>query len=171
MLFSDCLIWLSSGESASSWDWSWSGSGNGSSVLTNGQTSTPISTPTTSAGIQDAVSSPAIKRTRSNSEADKLNHSDAAKTNPGFSHIDNTASSPQQLAKRRSYYASPAPIMPRRQTSSDDKWVFRGRLDLVDVDVVIGSALEDDRRVEILSPQGSFAIYGCKYFDSSPAPC
>ncbi|PPR06162.1 hypothetical protein CVT24_000709 [Panaeolus cyanescens] len=49
--------------------------------------------------------------------------------------------------------------------SNDDKWIFKGKIDLVNLDVVIGggTVLEDEdravRRFEVLSPEGSFVLY------------
>jgi len=52
--------------------------------------------------------------------------------------------------------------MGKRTSSTDDKWLYKGRIELVDMDVVVGSALEDERRLEVLSPEGSFALYAGK---------
>ena len=49
--------------------------------------------------------------------------------------------------------------MAKRNPSTDDKWVYKGHTDLVDIEVVVGSALEYERRFEVLSPGGSFAVY------------
>jgi FYVE/RhoGEF/PH domain-containing protein 5/6 len=60
----------------------------------------------------------------------------------------------------------PPPRMGKRNASVDDKWVYKGRADLVDIEIVVGSSLEDDRRFEILSPGGSFAVYARKYISA-----
>jgi hypothetical protein len=49
--------------------------------------------------------------------------------------------------------------MVKRNPSVDDKWIYKGHADLVDIEVVVGSALEDERRFEVLSPGGSFAVF------------
>ncbi|KAJ3501402.1 hypothetical protein NLJ89_g9353 [Agrocybe chaxingu] len=49
--------------------------------------------------------------------------------------------------------------MSKRHASVDDKWVYKGRVELVDVEVVVGSALEDERKFDVLSPEGSFVVY------------
>ena len=44
--------------------------------------------------------------------------------------------------------------------STDERWVYKGRLDLVDVEVVVSSEWGgEQRRFEVLSPEGSFALY------------
>ena len=52
-----------------------------------------------------------------------------------------------------------------RQASSvtEDRWVYKGHLDLVDLEVVVATSREagDERRLEVLSPQKSFALYTC----------
>ena len=76
-----------------------------------------------------------------------------------------TPASPTKAGRRRSYYhvEPPPPGMGKRNISGDDKWIYKGHADLVDVEVVVGSALEDDRRFEILSPGESFAVYAGIY--------
>jgi len=49
--------------------------------------------------------------------------------------------------------------MVKRHGSNDDKFVYKGRIELVDLEVVVGSVLEDERRFELLSPEGSFVVY------------
>jgi hypothetical protein len=49
--------------------------------------------------------------------------------------------------------------MVKRHGSNDDRFLYKGRVDLVDLEVVVGSALEDERRFEVLSPEGSFVVY------------
>lgn len=44
--------------------------------------------------------------------------------------------------------------------SGDERWVYKGRLDLVDVEVVVASEWGGEQvRFEVLSPEGSFALY------------
>lgn len=47
---------------------------------------------------------------------------------------------------------------------TDEKWIYRGHIELVDIDVVVPPALEtsQDHRLEILSPHASFALYARK---------
>ena len=46
-------------------------------------------------------------------------------------------------------------------SSAEEKWIYRGHMELVDIDVVVPPALEtsQDHRLEILSPHSSFALY------------
>jgi hypothetical protein len=47
-------------------------------------------------------------------------------------------------------------------SNSEEKWVFKGKAQLVDLEVVIVGGLSDDdqeRCFEVLSPEGSFAVY------------
>ena len=69
------------------------------------------------------------------------------------------------MDRRKSHFhAVPPPLlsMVKKHGSNDDKFVFKGRVDLVDLVVVVGSALEDERRFEVLSPEGSFIVYAGK---------
>jgi hypothetical protein len=54
--------------------------------------------------------------------------------------------------------SSNSPITP----GSEDKWVFKGKAELVDLEVVIVGDVSDERRFEVLSPEGSFAVYAGK---------
>lgn len=56
-------------------------------------------------------------------------------------------------------------------SGSEEKWIYKGHIELVDIDVVVTPALEtnQDHRLEILSPHSSFALYACEccfYFRS-----
>lgn len=56
----------------------------------------------------------------------------------------------------------PPPPVPRRLGSTgEDRWIFKGRACLVDVEVTVASSREigDERRFEVLSPEGSFVLY------------
>jgi len=59
---------------------------------------------------------------------------------------------PHASPKRKSRHAS---------SGADERWVYKGYLDLVDVEVVVSRSMEpgEERRFELLSPQQSFAIY------------
>ncbi|KAF9528893.1 hypothetical protein CPB83DRAFT_875756 [Crepidotus variabilis] len=159
LLFSDCLIWLAPAESSSSWEWSWStGTGSGSGV---GQSSNNTPTSQASLGSQER---PGMIRSRSKSDAElptlRSSREDEAGGNIG-NPSPSTPSTPLKQIRRQSNYhpSPPPPPMAKRLASVDDRWIFKGKLDLVDVEVVLGSSLEDERRVDILSPEGSFAIF------------
>ncbi|KAH9479756.1 FYVE, RhoGEF and PH domain-containing protein 6 [Psilocybe cubensis] len=188
LLFSDCMVWLAPAESSmSSWDWSWSGSGSSGSGSGSGNISgttavsqthhnTPASVPT-----PPALQRPRMTRTRSKSEAEleSLRVETNADARRGYAHLKESPSTPSSPrtpprsndsdggTKLKSHPhvppsrpAPPPPIMPSKRTvSSDDKWVYKGRVELVDVQIVVGSALEDERKFEVLSPEGSFLLY------------
>jgi len=161
LLFSDCLIWLAPSEQTStSWDWSWSGSGNSASGPGNSQSHISGSSGN---DIPDSDARPTMARSRSKSEAE-LPTLRTVGNEPKVS--PSTPASPIKMIHRRSHYhaapAPPPPNMGKRTSSTDDKWLYKGRIELVDMDVVVGSALEDERRLEVLSPEGSFALYAGK---------
>ena len=149
LLFSDCLLWLAPIESHS-WDWDWSWSGSGTSQSTQN-----------SAGTTDSrTSTTDMMRTRSKSEAEISSLKDDLGSDAGSSSV-----SPQKSDRRRSHYHAvppPPPSMVKKRGSNDDKFVYKGRVELVDIEVVVGSALEDERRFEVLSPEGSFVVYAGK---------
>ena len=72
---------------------------------------------------------------------------------------------PEVLKKRPSLLNVKLNGSPRkkRQASSgvDDRWVYKGHVDLVDLEIVVPPPLEagEQRRFEVLSPKKSFALY------------
>ena len=54
--------------------------------------------------------------------------------------------------------------MVKKHGSNHDKFVYKGLVELVDLEVVVGSALEDERTFEVLSPEGSFVVYAGKKY-------
>lgn len=56
------------------------------------------------------------------------------------------------------------PTSPKKPTNlahSEEKWTFKGKVDLVDVDVIVSPVREpgDETKIEILCPEVSFAVY------------
>jgi FYVE/RhoGEF/PH domain-containing protein 5/6 len=164
LLFSDCMIWLAAAEVlGQSWDWSWSGSGSAGSGagVTQSNHNTPV-------GSKFSAERPPMTRTRSKSDADvsaqqieaQSLHSrdDSRSRDTGGNSLPVT---PQRSSKSVLPSGSPPPVpnMAKRRYSVDDKWTYKGRIELVDIQVIVGSALEDERRFEILSPEGSFVLY------------
>ena len=49
----------------------------------------------------------------------------------------------------------------RASTGGEERWIYRGHVDLVDLEIVVGAPGEADeeRRFEVLSPKKSFAVY------------
>lgn len=155
LLFSDCLLWLAPVESsAHSWDWDWSWSGSGSGGISNHSAQSSLAATESKISTTEAV--PMI-RTRSKSEAEISTLKD------DLNSANSSPVTPQKSDRRKSHYhvglPPPPPNMVKRNGSSDDKFVYKGRVELVDLEVVVGSALEDERRFEVLSPEGSFVVY------------
>lgn len=92
---------------------------------------------------------PPLLRTRSKSDADMAGAAEAMKR--------------KESGLKFRLHGSPAKRKARHASSgTDERWVYKGFVDLVDVEVVVPPAREagDERRLEILSPQQSFAVYG-----------
>jgi len=89
---------------------------------------------------------PPMIRNRSKSDADipKFNNNRSSSLLP--------TSKSQLPSRSRARYPS---------SGSEEKWVYKGHVELVDIDVVVPPALEtnQDHRFEILSPHSSFALY------------
>ena len=130
LLFSDCLLWLASEESEHR-NW-----GLGAYLGNNGST--------------DYLNArPPMVRTRSKSDADMAGAAEALKR--------------KESVLRFRLHGSPAKRKARHASSgTDERWVYKGFVDLVDVEVVVPPVREagDERRLEILSPRQSFAVYG-----------
>ena len=49
-------------------------------------------------------------------------------------------------------------------SGTEEKWIYKGHIELVDIDVVVPPTLEStqDHRLEVLSPHSSFTLYACK---------
>ncbi|KAF5332282.1 hypothetical protein D9611_008166 [Ephemerocybe angulata] len=146
LLFSDCLIWLSPGDS---WDWEsfsgWNSSG-----------SNPA--PDSSSSSAPPPRPPPLLRNRSRSEAELPRVSNVERNHP-----PSVPSTPTKYDRRQSYH-TPSPVPPpmakrRGASASDERWVYRGKVDLIDIDVTVGSVLTEEYRFEILNPEESFVVY------------
>lgn len=174
LLFSDCMIWLAAAEPLSqSWDWSWSASGNTTGVSQSSH-NTPV-------GSKIARERPAMARSRSKSEAElhTLKATGAqiidspAHSQVDLKGLDSLPVTPPRASRSKldmppSRSPPPPPNMAKRRYSVDDKWVYKGRIELVDVQVIVGSSLEDERKFEILSPEGSFVLFGSEFISMYP---
>ncbi|KAK7695228.1 hypothetical protein QCA50_002418 [Cerrena zonata] len=89
---------------------------------------------------------PPIARTRSKSDADVPQLKAMKRRESG---LKLKLSSP---SKKKIRHAS---------SGTEDRWVYKGHLDLVDLEVVVATSRDagDERRLEVLSPQKSFALY------------
>ncbi|KAJ7605596.1 hypothetical protein FB45DRAFT_1069241 [Roridomyces roridus] len=144
LLFSDCLLWLEAEENSG---WGASAASSPSSALGPAPPS-PIR--------------PSMARTRSKSEAELPARNAAGE----LVSEDNTRSAmvPQQ---RKSAYHHPISRMKRRRNASaggteEGRWVYKGRASLVDLEVVVVTPpreVGEERRFEVLSPEGSFVLY------------
>lgn len=158
LLFSDCLLWLAPVESHSwDWEWSWSGSGSGNGSGSSGINRSAQNSPARTGSKVSTTEAPPMIRTRSKSEAEISSLKD------DLNSADSPPVTPQKLDRPKSHYHAgpppPPPNMAKRHGSNEDKFIYKGRIVLVDLEVVVGSALEDERRFEIMSPEGSFVVY------------
>ncbi|KZT27644.1 hypothetical protein NEOLEDRAFT_1088599 [Neolentinus lepideus HHB14362 ss-1] len=97
---------------------------------------------------KSAMTRPRILRTRSKSEAELP----TLKSTPNLSSSPGSALPMSPSRKKVVRYAS---------SGMEEKWVYKGHVDLVDLDVVVSPGMEtgDERRFEVLSPEASFAVY------------
>lgn len=67
----------------------------------------------------------------------------------------------QDLLKPRKVEPPEPTKKPRQLAGYEERWWFKGKVDLVDIDVVLGLAREcgDEQRLDILSPDMSFSLY------------
>jgi FYVE, RhoGEF and PH domain containing 5/6 len=145
LLFSDCLIWLANldkgdGELADRWDWISGGGGMG-----KGRPAGQLG----------------MLRSRSRSEAElsavrermRSSAFHASHIRPSTSNRLNGSIAAQSKKKRQASGGT-----------GEEKWWFKGRAELVDLEVVVSPPTEpgEDMRFEVLSPEMSFAVYAGK---------
>ena len=133
LLFSDCLIWLANDKLSES-EW-----GRSSESFFRGP---------------QQPSRPDFKRTRSKSE----NELPYMKDIP--SPMDDV--DPKSAGGKKVRFGLGRVRKDSELYSPDEKWVYKGKVDLVDLEVVVSAitGMEgDDMRIELLSPEGSFAVY------------
>lgn len=136
LLFSDCLVWLAEDEG---WGLGWG---------------SPSSADTPSPHAR-----PGMMRSRSKSEAEltTLWVNSAPNGNNGNGNGGVKAKSVLPLPRKKGKDKK------KRQASSgaEERWVFKGRAELVDVEVIVSPQREvgEERRFEVLSPEGSFVLY------------
>lgn len=105
------------------------------------------------------------KRSKSDAELPTLRSAAAAaraESSGGEGSPARTPVSAGGLPRSKSAVPKHARIKKRVASSGqEDKWVYKGRVELVDVEVVISPSNEvgDERRLEVLSPEQSFALY------------
>ncbi|KAJ7498153.1 hypothetical protein B0H11DRAFT_1998910 [Mycena galericulata] len=143
LLFSDCLVWLEADEG-------WA----------NGNNSSSLSPPPPSPAPSPSPVRPSMVRTRSKSEAE------LPVRNAEGEIVAGTRSALPPPA-RKSVYHHPVSRMKRRQHAStgaaeEGRWVYKGRAELIDLEVVVVTPpreIGEERRFEVLSPEGSFVLY------------
>ncbi|KDR67649.1 hypothetical protein GALMADRAFT_231829 [Galerina marginata CBS 339.88] len=149
LLFSDCMIWLAPVESSSGLGmglgskWSWSGSGSGASQSQSSHNTPVANSKRASAAPATAIvpmERPPMMRSRSKSEAElstlKMEAIASSQAHSPPSPPSARTSTPVTPPRR----PPPAPNMAKRHASSDDRWTYKGRVELVDVQVVVGHA-------------------------------
>ena len=96
------------------------------------------------------TNAPAMARTRSKSEAQLPTF------NP--STADVSPSKPVTPSKpQRKSFQPPLHSPIKRNTSAEERWVYKGRAELVDLEVVISP--DELGRLDLLGPEGSFVLY------------
>ena len=147
LLFSDCLLWIANldkcdSEAAERWDWK-----------------------VVKAGLSPRIM---MVRSRSRSEAELSalrSRAQAGGSGDGFSQpASPMRSSPSAPPSR--YIVAPTGTKKRQasSTSCDEKWWFKGKVELVDLEIVVTPPTEvgEECRLEVWSPEGSFAVYAGK---------
>lgn len=144
LLFSDCLIWLANEESERLWNLGWSASTTGDGGSSNPQT--PVK--------------PGLVRNKSRSEAELNKSKSAPDDDTEGSSTPKRHSSVVPSPMRKSAH-QPPPVPRRLASTGEERWVFKGQSSLVDMEVIVVSSREagEERRFEVLSPEGSFVLY------------
>ncbi|KAH8094682.1 hypothetical protein BXZ70DRAFT_947084, partial [Cristinia sonorae] len=133
LLFSDCLLWIANADKADDTELAaiWESSLGGNGGFGGGR--------------------PPLNRTRSKSDADLPQlESDNVKVRRRESILK--LKLPTSSSKKKVRHAS---------SGTEDRWLYKGHLDLVNLDVVVPPPREpsDSRRLDIMSPQSSFSVY------------
>lgn len=157
LLFSDCLVWISRGGEREDWGvlGEWAGTGLETrqsalrdSVLLQSRNSKlklgiGHGVPTSqSQGIRQA----GRIRSRSDAHAFPVSLRPSSSANV-FLHPDPSLLRPP-----------PAP----REENGEERWWYRGRAELLDIEVVVSPIISspgEERMLEVLSPEGSFTLY------------
>ncbi|KIL57220.1 hypothetical protein M378DRAFT_399735 [Amanita muscaria Koide BX008] len=173
LLFSDCLIWLARSGDESDWGWGRRMFGN---PFIGGGSSNWNNNPTEDAPDPTSRIYRFGNRIRSMSDANLPLPPSIRRGGQQGDAARSTPSSPQKARFPQGAQSPPLPmpLAKRHSTASsfgsgsgsgsgsgvDEKWVYKCRLELVDVEVVVASEWGgEQRRFEILSPEGSFALY------------
>jgi FYVE/RhoGEF/PH domain-containing protein 5/6 len=174
LLFSDCLVWLERiGPGAVELDDSVGAIGS-TSAIGNGNSNAE----------GDTIKRPGIVRSRSKSDAELSR----LRARRAVAHVSSkspprspsrTNAAPAVPAKRHSVY----PRVGSTSEETTERWEYKGLAWLVDVEVVVPMPLDGDsgegdesdevgqeqRRLDVLSPEGSFVLYAGKLPISNPS--
>ncbi|KAF8323738.1 hypothetical protein DL93DRAFT_9529 [Clavulina sp. PMI_390] len=167
LLFSDCLIWISRGE-REDWgifgEWALAGLETGQSVLRDSAVLDGDSDHAQrrqwesrvlrmGAGVGLGAPPPSAHGVRQTGRLRSRSDADA------FPVTLRPSSSANLLS-------SPDPSLLRSQSNlkedGDEKWWYRGRVELLDIDVVVEPIISspgEERMFEVMSPEGSFTVY------------
>jgi FYVE/RhoGEF/PH domain-containing protein 5/6 len=168
LLFSDCLVWISRGGEREDWgvlgEWASVGLETGHSVWRDSVILESLNTklkpglghdapPPQSHGIRQTG------RVRSRSAADALPV------------VLRPSSSANVLPPPDPFLLRPV-TAPRDE--NEERWWYRGKVELLDVEVVVSPIISspgEERMLEVLSPEGSFALYAgmTRHLSISPA--
>jgi FYVE/RhoGEF/PH domain-containing protein 5/6 len=152
LLFSDCLLWIANldkGDSEAVERWDWKGVNTGLS---------PRLMMVRSRSRSEAELRALRSRVQTCSSGDGLLPSSqpASPTGPG----------PSPTTPSSRSIASPTRGKKRQMSSAscDERWWFKGKAELVDLEVVVTPPTEvgEECRLEVWSPEGSFAVYAGK---------
>lgn len=106
------------------------------------------------------------KRSKSDAELPTLRttgaHADVAESSGGESSPARSPLSRPGFGPR--IKSVPKPVSKKKRVASsgqEERWVYKGRAELVDLEVVVSPLRDpgDERRLEVLSPEQSFALY------------
>lgn len=143
LLFSDCLLWIANldkGDSEAAERWEWKGIKSGFSPMVRSRS-----------GSEAELSAPRFRVQTggsllpSSQPTSPIRPSPSSSTPPSRSIV-----SPSRVKKRQSSNAS-----------CDERWWFKGKAELVDLEIVVTPPTEvgEECRFEMWSPEGSFAVY------------
>ncbi|TCD62196.1 hypothetical protein EIP91_007229 [Steccherinum ochraceum] len=134
LLFSDCLLWIASADKSDDAELTaiWELSLGGSDAFGPGR--------------------PSLQRTRSRSDADFPALDSEPVKPPKRRESILRLKLPTSSSKKKKRHAS---------IGAEERWVYKGHLDLVNLDVVVPPPREpsDSQRLDIMSPQSSFSVY------------
>jgi FYVE, RhoGEF and PH domain containing 5/6 len=156
LLFSDCVVWISAadgtdGQLSEKWEWK-------TRELTSGYLAARPSM--TRQRSKSDAELPTLRTTRTMAEASRMSEG-------GYGSSSNATSSP-----KKSVFPKVKKKKRSATSGAEDRWVFKGRTELVDVEVIPSALREDgdEMKFEILSPEASFAAYASEFLAGLRSP-